>query len=638
MGGIGKTTLAVHAAHLVRDGFTDGQLYADLRGTQPLKSAPHDVIARFLRDLGVPASAVPGDEQERVLLYRSVLDGRRVLVVLDDADDAEQVRPLVPGSPGCAVVVTSRQSLPELPSSYTVELGSLRATEASDLFCSTIGARRAAAEPDATAAVLSACAGLPLAIRIAARRLARRPSWRVQTLADRLADERRRLDELSAGDLAVRASFLVSYCALGARAGTSRDASGPAASQRSTAARLFRLLSLAKGPTCGLAAASALAGQAPRVVEPALERLVDAQLLLAPGPARYRLHDLLRVYASEQVRAEEPEPERAAAVHRLLTWYLHSASAATRVVNPHRRHVKLDPAPPAGSPPEFGGYDEALGWLDEERENLVAAVHQAALCGRHEITWQLSLTMWDLFLLRGYHSDWVGTLQTGLRSTRILGNRYAESRILNDLAVAYDQTDRSAEAVEILHQGLAISRELGDRRGEAAKLANLGVSYGQLDRFDDAVTALRQALSIFQEIGYQAAQANTYNNLGWIEYRSGRPPLAIDHYRRAIEVSLLIGDEYSQAKALNGISEAYRRLDLIPEAIASASEAIVLNRKVGNRAEEANALVSLGLASGIGGDRAQARIHLAQALALLEESHDARAAQIRGELAALAGA
>jgi tetratricopeptide (TPR) repeat protein len=374
------------------------------------------------------------------------------------------------------------------------------------------------------------------------------------------------------------------------------------------------------------------------VVEPALESLVDAQLLQAPGPARYRLHDLLRVYAAEQARVEEPEPEQAAAVHRLLDWYLHSASAATRVVNPHRQHVKLDPAPLAGTPPEFGSYDEALAWLDEERENLVAAVHQAAVWGRHEITWQLSVTMWDLFLLRGYHGDWVATLQTGLRSTRILGNRHAESRILNDLAVAYDQTDRSAEAVEILHQGLAISRELGDRRGEAAKLANLGVSYGQLDRFDDAITTLRQALSIFQEIGYQAAEANTYNNLGWVEYRSGRSQLATEHYRRAIEVSLLIDDEYSQAKALNGMSEAYRRLGRIPEAIASASEAIVLNRKVGNRAEEANALVSLGLAEGTGGDAAQARVHLGQALAILAESYDSRAAQVSSELAALARA
>jgi hypothetical protein len=245
----------------------------------------------------------------------------------------------------------------------------------------------------------------------------------VQTLADRLADERWRLDELSAGALAVRASFLVSYGALGARVGLG-----------ATAARLFRLLSLAKGPTCGLDAVSALAGQAPAVVEPALESLVDAQLLQAAGPGRYRLHDLLRLYASEQARVEEPDAERAAAVHRLLTWYLHRASAAT------------------------------LGWLDEERENLVAAVHQAAVWGRHEIAWQLSLTLRDLFLLRGYHGDWVATLQTGLRSTRILGDRHAESRVLRDLAVAYDQCDRAAEAVEILHQGLAISRELGDRQ------------------------------------------------------------------------------------------------------------------------------------------------------------------------------
>jgi DNA-binding SARP family transcriptional activator len=450
MGGVGKTTLAVHVAHVVREGFGDGQLYVDLRGTQPLRSSPDDVIGRFLRDLGVPAQAVPVDEQERILLYRSVLDGRRVLVVLDDAADVDQVRPLVPGSPGCAVVVTSRESMPGLPTSCAIELGAMRPAEALPLFCSTIGTQRAAAEPEATAAVLAACAGLPLAVRIAAQRLVRRPSWRVQTLADRLADERRRLDELRIGDLAVRASFLVSYSALRAWGGAG-----------ATAARLFRLLSLAKGPTCGLGAATALAGLTPEVVEPALESLVDAQMLEAPAPTRYRLHDLLAAYASEQVWVEDSPGEQAAAVHRLLSWYLHSAAAATRLLNPHRLHVNLDPAPVAGAAPDFGSHDQAREWLDEERENLVAAVHQAATWGLHEITWQLSLTMWDLFVLRGHHSDWVTTLQAGLRSTRTLGDRFAESRVLDDLAVAEAIASASASSTIVPNQ------RVGNRTEEA---------------------------------------------------------------------------------------------------------------------------------------------------------------------------
>jgi len=618
MGGVGKTTFAVHVAHLLRDQFPDGQLHIDLRGAQAVPLAAGDVIARFLRDLGVPADAVPIDEQEQAALYRSLLDGRRVLLVLDNAAEAAQVLPLIPGSAGCVVLVTSRVDLTELAATRRFELGSLDHADADELLASLVGPRWAAAEPKAASDVVSACAGLPLAIQIAARRLASRPSWTVRTLADRLADQRRRLDELQVGDLAVRVSFMVSYRTLAALAdGTSR---------------MFCLLSLPGGRTCSAAAAAALAGERFDVAERALESLVDARLVESPAPARYRLHDLLGVYAGERAQAEEPIDELDAAVGRLLRWYLHTANAASRVLNPHRRHLELDPAEEPSEPMRFAGYEEALGWLDAEHENLVAAVPQAVRAGLDDIAWQLPIALWDLFLLRGHLRDWVEVLQIGLAAADRLGNRFAQARVLNDLAAAYEESGRSADAVQALLEGLPISREIGDRRGEAAKLANLGVSYGQLDQFPAALDALRRALEIFTEIGYAAARANTYNNLSWIEYRTGQLDSAIEDAQRAIEVGRQIGDEYIQAKALVGMSMAYRNLDQLDEAEECARASIALHRKVGNRAGEAGALHSLGRALALRGEIDEARRLWQEALAILDELRDPQVEDVRRDL------
>ena len=287
-GGLGKTTLAVHAAHRVRAQFPDGQLYVDLLGASAQPAQPGEVLARFLRDLGLEGDKVPAHDDERAALYRTRLTGRRVLILLDNARDAAQVRQLLPGSSSCAVLVTTRNRTPDLVSTRFVDLNVLEDTEALALFSRVVGPERAAAEPDATAEVLVACAGLPLAIRICAARLAARRQWRVGTLAARLRNEHRRLDELSIGDLAVRASFQVSYDSLRSP-GRGIDP-----------ARVFRLLGLWQGASISLAAASALVGAPEDDTADALETLVDANLLESPAPDWYRFHDLLRVYATER--------------------------------------------------------------------------------------------------------------------------------------------------------------------------------------------------------------------------------------------------------------------------------------------------------------------------------------------------
>ena len=330
--GLGKTTLAVHAAHRLRPDFPDGQLYVSLRGGSDHPVPADEVLARFLRDLGVDGARVPVDPEERAAMYRTRLAERQMLIVLDDARDAAQVRPLLPGTGSSAVIVSSRHRLSDLAGSRLIDLDVLDEGEAAELFTRIIGTDRAEAEPGPARDVLGVCAGLPLAIRIAGARLAARRVWTVRTLADRLADQRRRMDELTAGDLAMRACFQVSFDALPHRNGTSADP-----------ARAFRLLGVWQGPSIGLPAAAALIGQPEWPVADALEVLVDAHLLESPAPDRYRLHDLLRDYAADRARADDPPQAVEDAVRRVLDWYLRTADAAAGLVAPYRDRAPLDP-------------------------------------------------------------------------------------------------------------------------------------------------------------------------------------------------------------------------------------------------------------------------------------------------------
>ncbi|MFF1869819.1 BTAD domain-containing putative transcriptional regulator [Kitasatospora herbaricolor] len=335
-GGIGKTALTLHAAHRAAAHFPDGQLHADLRGGDRVPAPPTEVLAAFLRALGVPAGAVPAEEEARAALYRSVLAHRRVLVVLDDARDVTQIRPLLPGSGRCAVVVTGRGKLAGLLGAHRLDLERLDHTEAHALFAAIVGRRRAAAEPEATAEVLAACAGLPLALRIAAARLAVRRHWTVAALAARLRDHGRTLDELQVDDLAVRTCFGTSYRRLPAPDGSGRTPDP---------ARAFRLLGIAPGSMIGQAAAAALFDLPPRRTEAVLEQLVDVGLLESPAPGHYQLHDLLRLFAAERAAAEESQAARQAAIGRVTDWYLSSLVEADALPFPGRPRTAAPAAP-----------------------------------------------------------------------------------------------------------------------------------------------------------------------------------------------------------------------------------------------------------------------------------------------------
>ena len=430
-GGLGKTSLAVHAAHRVRRRFPDGQLYVDLLGATAAPLLPGDVLARFLRDLGVDGRDIPVDEDERAARYRTTLARRRMLVVLDNARDAAQVRPLLPGSASSAVLVTTRSRMPDLASTKLVDLNVLDDDEALKLFVKVVGEERAAAEPEATAELLDACAGLPLAIRICAARLVTRSGWTIRAMAGRLTDEHRRLDEMRAGDLAVRASFEVSFTSL--PPSTDKQGIDPALA--------FRLLGLWQGPSISAAAAAALFGVPEYSAEDALEVLVDTHLLESVATDRYRFHDLLRVYAAERAEDDLLAAERDAAVTRLLTWYMRTAdAAATAVLAAPLQHRCSTPPAPTPPPLAFAGVDDALAWYDSERANLVAATRQAAASGLHEIAWRLPAPLFSMFNRRGNWADCIATHRIALDSARQAGNRQGEAWVLNNLGDALGVT------------------------------------------------------------------------------------------------------------------------------------------------------------------------------------------------------
>jgi tetratricopeptide (TPR) repeat protein len=560
-GGIGKSALAVHAAHRVAPQFPDGQLYLNLRGSSPQPVAPGEALARFLRDLGADPAAVPADEGERAARYRSRLAGQRLLILLDDARDAAQVRPLLPGAAGCAVVVTSRSSLPDLESALLLDLDVLAEADGRALFTRIVGLARAAAEPDAVSAVLACCGGLPLAIRIAAACLAARPGWSISALAARLDDERNRLDELQAGDLAVRASFSVSYASL-----RPAGASGDAAPDRA-----FRLLAVADGPDISHPAAAALLGVPPEQAERALELLVDCHLLQSAALGRYRFHDLLRVYAREQVLANEDAAERDEAVRRMLRWYVHTAAAAARLVHPNGKGMPPCPADAGSVPLTFASYAQALAWLDAEYANLVAAVGQAARQGEHELAWKLPASLWALFYLRGHAGDWIATHQTGLASARLLGDSTAELWILNNLGVAYIHAKRPEAAIDCLRQCLPVvrnhyqraldaSRETSDLVTEGTTLVELSAVRLELGQAGAATRTAMEAVELYRQTGNRYGHAQAIAVLGRAERDRGHPAQARRHWLDAMAIFTELGlpqaDEVAASlNALESLSE-----------------------------------------------------------------------------------
>jgi DNA-binding SARP family transcriptional activator len=617
--GLGKTTLAVHAAHALRREFPGGQLYVGLRGASAQPARPEEVLARLLRDLGVPPDQIPAAPEERAALYRTRLTDRRVLIVLDDARDAAQVRPLLPGSASCAVIVTARHRLADLSGSRLVDLDVLDDDEARRLLTAIIGEERTAAEPGPVRDVLDACAGLPLAIRIAGARLTARRGWAVRTLARRLADQRRRVDELTEGDMAVRACFDVSFESLRHLAtGAGVDPS-----------HAFRLLGTWQGPSISLQAAAALLGEPEDPVADALEVLVDAHLLESPEPEWYKFHDLLRAYAAERAEAQEPPQTVTGGLDRVLRWYLATADAAASVVAPYRDRV---PDAAADGALTFATADEALDWTRRERANLVAATRQAADSGLHDVAWKLPVAIMACFDRHGYRTEWITTHRIALPSARAAADQAGEAWVLHNIGMALSQ-QQSDDAIGYLQQALELRRQLGDRRGQAQAANNIAFDYQLRGMHAQAIPALQDALKLQRQVGHRYGEGVALCNLSEAYLELGRYQEAISSSQEALPIVQEAKSTRVEGYVLLNLGRAHMDLGNLVRGADLLRRALVLHQAEGDKFGEAQDLQHLGLAAVRGGQPLGAREPWERAIELFEiVGDDKHAAQVRANL------
>lgn len=627
MAGIGKTTLAVHWAHEIADRFPDGQLYINLRGFDPTGSVvtPDEAIRTFLDALGVPPIRIPAGLAAQAALYRSMLVHRRVLVLLDNARDTDQVRPLLPGSPGCVVIVTSRNQLTGLiagEGAHPLTLDQLTPAEAHDLLARRLGTERLAAEPQATDEIIARCARLPLALAIVAAHAAAYPGFPLSAIAEELRDSNGSLDAFAGGDdltTDVRAVFSWSYKAL----------SDPAA-------RLFRLLGLHSGPDISSPAAAALAGLPLRETRALLGELTRAHLLTEHFPGRYTLHDLLRVYATERVGAEEEPQERERAVERLLAWYLHTADAAYTYITPRRRRIPLEPLPPSCRPLEFTTHEQALDWCETERANLVTAVNQAATSGHPGIAWRLPAVLWGFFYLRSHLLDWLDTAAVGLAAARAAQHRWGEAQALADMAAALRSAGRLDEAIAHLRQAMVAYRELGDADGRGSAVANLGDVYLQTGQFAKALEYTRRGLAIERAVGTVWGEGILLSNLGDAYQGLGRFDEALECLEQSLTILRDSGNRWVEGIALDILGTIHRKLGRYDASVAFYEQALATHRDVGNRWGEGHTLGHLGDVHLEADQPEAARVSWRQALAIFADFDHPDAEQVRERLGRLA--
>jgi len=625
-GGIGKSALAVRAGHQLASWFPHGQLYVDLRGStvgvQPV--APIAALGRFLRALGVPPSDIPTTVEEASERFRTLAASRRLLVVLDNAAGAAQVRPLLPGSPTCAVLVTSRQVLATLDGAVHMHLDVLPTAEALALLERLAGPERVAAEPEAAERIASLCGRLPLALRIAGARLAARPNWPVGTLAERLAHTQRRLDELQLDDLGVRASFRASYDAL-------RDAGDPTDRQ---AAEAFALLGLPDGPELSVPVAARLLDQPEPVAERVLERLAGSRLLDSPAPGRYRLHDLLRLFARELTAERHSDAERTAALTRVLRWYVASALRTDRLLRPGDPRLADAARAVRAQGQQFASVPEALRWLEQERTNLVAAVHQAAATPGVpvDIPIQLAQALLGFFIVRGYWLDWVQVNEAALALARGVGDRAAMAQAYRDLGVAHEMRGQYEQAQTFLKRALTIFPALGDRGGQAAVLTSLGVIHHRRGNYATAARCYQESLAIHQATNNRYRKAVTLSNLG-MAYRSQlEHAKAMTCYEEGLSLFRQLGDQRGQATILTNLGELHEAEGRLAEAVACHQESLAISRTVGDRPGEAEALRGLGDALHALGRGQEARTRWQQALDITEQLGLPEADEVRARL------
>lgn len=578
--GVGKTSLAVHWAHRVRDRFADGQLYINLRGYDPGPPvAAEAALDVFLQALGARVSEIPTDVQAKAALYRSLVADRRILVVLDNAATVGQVRPLLPGTASCLVLVTSRSRLPGLvvrDGAIRLKVDVLTRDEAVALVRAVIAEYRRDDTLEDLNELARLCARLPLALRIAAERAAARPWMALAELIQDLRDESMLWDALSSDDDdeadAVRTVLAWSYRAL-----------------PQETARLFRRLGLHPGGEFGVGAASALAGLTYSHTRHLLDGLLATHLVEQIGPDRYQLHDLLRAYAIELVQNDEPADARMASMHRVLSWYLSTADAARRSIVRGSRQmpITLDSPPPGLELIHFADQAQAMAWYETERENLMGATRAAASAGLDRIAWQLPAVLDGIYDNRDPADTWLATEQVALDAARRVNDSYGQGVILERMGIKFRKLQRVDEALVCFTEAMAIFRREGNNFGQARVTNGLGLTYLRAHRLEEArATFERQIANIPVGDSMMSMHAVVTLNLGETYLELGRPSDVVAHISEAIPVFRRFGDLAMESLALRLQGAAQCISGMLVEARASLERALEAIRRTGNLISE----------------------------------------------------
>ncbi|MGW4435779.1 AfsR/SARP family transcriptional regulator [Streptomyces sp. NPDC004596] len=557
MGGSGKTALAVHAAHQLAADYPDGQLFVDLRGFSPGEKAqePGAVLHSLLRTLGVADDRIPDDLERRTALWRSVSSQRKLLILLDNAADAAQIRPLLPASEDSLAILTGRVRMLDLDAAEWLSLGQLSADDSTTLLNRMLGAERTAAEPDAVAQLADLCGGLPLALRITTARLRNRPRWTVRYLVDRLADETRRLRELSAGERSVEATLRLSYQAM------EED-------QRVA----FRLLGLHPGSTIDVHSAAALLGAGVHDAEDALELLLDAHLLEQHEAGLYGFHDLVRTYAMSVREAEDDEE---AAVERLVSYYTLATDVACETLFPGRSRYGDPPASGGPELPRLDGDEGALRWFDREYDALLAVATQAGTRGLHRYAALLARNLLFYLDLRGDYEEYRVVGRIGVGACRQLDDPALLSISLGNLAVGHWWLGDFQDGITTAQEALELT-SADDRRGEAMCIDVLGLLHGALGNFDEARTYLVQGIALHQELGSARMEAQALDNLSTVETWSGHYAEGARYAARATELNRSLGDRSNEIASLTWLALAHLGTDEDERARACLAQALEL--------------------------------------------------------------
>jgi DNA-binding SARP family transcriptional activator/tetratricopeptide (TPR) repeat protein len=607
--GVGKSALVVHWAHRVRRHFPDGQLFVNLHGFHPSGTPvrPADAIRGFLEALDVPSHRVPSSVESQIGLYRSLVDGRRILIIVDNARSAEQVRPLLPGTPGATVVVTSRNALSGLVAAagaWPLNIDVLTAPEAREFLSRRIGHDRVAAASGDVDKIITASAQLPLALTILAARAATQPRLPLRTLAAEIGVAQRGLDAFAGDDPAtdVRAVFSWSYRVL-----------TPAA------ARLFRLLALHPGPDFTVFAAAGIAGVPAGSAGASVAELLGAGLLDEHRPGRYAFHDLLRGYAAEQAEAHDEPAARREAVGRSIGYYLHTAYTADQHLFPHR-----EPITPAVPDPRTGSAgpadrDAAMTWFTEEHHVLLGVLRQAVQAGLDLAAWQLARALTTYFDLQGYWHDWVHTQQLALAAATRANDRAAAAFSYRNIGLALAQLGRADDAHQQLAEALRIYRNLGDAAGEAHTHNARARVFGRQEDHRAALEETQLAGQLFGRAGQPVMQARALNNAGWYQALLGEFQPALLSCRAALEIHHQAADRYGEANTWDSLGYIHHRLGDHEQAAAGYRTAIGLWREVGDRYNEADTLTRLGDDLNESGEHEAARDTWHSALTILEQ-------------------